>query len=892
MLLRRMPVVHAWIVLMPLASTTAYRPNITKLVPQTMETKRLKESYGRVYEALKLHTEQTFLGVRFGQNPSDAQVIQEIVSEVKPALIIETGTNTGGSALWLSVLLEAVRPSAKIVTIDPTHIEEWIATFRSQDPRKSPFWERRVIAINGLSTDDSVHQRVKALAAEAAGPVLFICDSTHKYDTTHDELRLYTPLVTVGSYAIVQDTDKFPRGAARAADEFIRAARQGTWLVDRSREYLVFTEHTRGYLKRLAADSNLEAPVKRLQFLHVTKSAGTAIEQWGARHGFQWGSHHPLLQPSSSRPSKFVRVQINQAETHMERFHAPPSILAAESRGNVWSRDHLLRDVLPYNSSYVFCVARHPVCRAISEFRCPWKGASHGESFTSWLHKRARLVAGEAPTMAHGLPLTPWYVGACDTVLRFEHLQHDFTELIRWADPALVRANESAATLPVVNEARSLRYALTPHDLNFIFDIYQADFEHFNYSLSAIPCPLDSSGRSALPFRSMLDGDRSTRQPKQPFPAHSLAARLPRCASVSPETTPQSAIKQCRAKWKDCRKVSVQKLCPEQCCPTLSASPVECKRRQLNFIRPSSACKGETNPSREAYATMCAKGASSDYVRSKLKVWAESIRRFDQQRPIVILLPHTVVHVAKSWQEEHVSTAVKRTRLLQELAELNRSVGNVHARVLDRSDDVMSRVPSALRSVMDTPFINCCGAREMRVLSVWGLQEYERVLYMEADTQLQQTVDELFRCDLEFISALGLWAPLNGGVFFLRPSLARLGSLLNTLQNVSYSDHDGWGGCGWPRPHLPGWAMPFGGETMQGFLEYYWHTLRPESSAKFDVGMYNFNSECAKLAEMRLENVTSDMFKTCMLPAASQAQRVKVVHKGVLAEVTSEARAA
>ena len=179
------------------------------------------------------------------------------------------------------------------------------------------------------------------------------------------------------------------------------------------------------------------------------------------------------------------------------------------------------------------------------------------------------------------------------------------------------------------------------------------------------------------------------------------------------------------------------------------------------------------------------------------------------------------------------------------------------------------------------------------MLSVWGLHEYERVLYMEADTQLRQTVDELFRCDLEFISALGLWAPLNGGVFFLRPSLARLGSLLSTLQNVSYSDHDGWGGCGWPQPYLPGWAMPFGGETMQGFLKYYWQTLRPESSAKFDVGMYNFNSECARLAEMRLENVTSEMFATCMLPAASQAQHVKVVHnKGVLADVTSEERAA
>ena len=48
----------------------------------------------------------------------------------------------------------------------------------------------------------------------------------------------------------------------------------------------------------------------------------------------------------------------------------------------------------------------------------------------------------------------------------------------------------------------------------------------------------------------------------------------------------------------------------------------------------------------------------------------------------------------------------------------------VSPRVLDRSDDVVNRVPPELRSVMDTPFINCCGAQEMRVLSVWGLHKY------------------------------------------------------------------------------------------------------------------------------------------------------------------------
>ena len=55
-LLRGMPAIHAcWIVLMSLASTTAYRPNITKLAPQTMETKRLKETYGRVCNSCMLH---------------------------------------------------------------------------------------------------------------------------------------------------------------------------------------------------------------------------------------------------------------------------------------------------------------------------------------------------------------------------------------------------------------------------------------------------------------------------------------------------------------------------------------------------------------------------------------------------------------------------------------------------------------------------------------------------------------------------------------------------------------------------------------------------------------------------------------------------------------------
>jgi cephalosporin hydroxylase len=68
-----------------------------------------------------------------------------------------------------------------------------------------------------------------------------------------EELRLYSPLVSVGSYLIVQDTNinghpvhamedeqKGP-GPMEALDEFL----------DRSRERLLFTLHPKGYLKRV-----------------------------------------------------------------------------------------------------------------------------------------------------------------------------------------------------------------------------------------------------------------------------------------------------------------------------------------------------------------------------------------------------------------------------------------------------------------------------------------------------------------------------------------------------------------------------------------------------------------------------------------------------------------
>jgi cephalosporin hydroxylase len=64
---------------------------------------------------------------------------------------------------------------------------------------------RRIDVVEGSSTDPHVVAQVRALV-DGHGPVLVSLDSNHTHQHVLDELRLYSPLVTRGSYLIVFDT--------------------------------------------------------------------------------------------------------------------------------------------------------------------------------------------------------------------------------------------------------------------------------------------------------------------------------------------------------------------------------------------------------------------------------------------------------------------------------------------------------------------------------------------------------------------------------------------------------------------------------------------------------------------------------------------------------------
>jgi cephalosporin hydroxylase len=189
-----------------------------------------------------------FLGVPTFQNPFDAWVIQEIIFEVKPEVVVETGTLAGGSALLWASILELATGDGRVITID--YVSEVDAA------RGHPLFQRRVDCVQGSSTDPAV---IEEVAGRAEGKrALVILDSAHSQRHVAAELDAYAPLVSVGSYLIVQDgflnghpiePDSGP-GPYEAVQAFL--ARDNRFQVDEQRERMLFTFNPRGFLRRVA----------------------------------------------------------------------------------------------------------------------------------------------------------------------------------------------------------------------------------------------------------------------------------------------------------------------------------------------------------------------------------------------------------------------------------------------------------------------------------------------------------------------------------------------------------------------------------------------------------------------------------------------------------------
>lgn len=186
---------------------------------------------------------QTYwLGQEVEKNPFDLWVLQEIIYETRPDLIIEAGTWKGGSAFYMASICDQIN-HGQVVTID---IEE--QPRRPQHPR--------IRYLLGSSTSQQITDQIKSLI-KPNDRVMVDLDSDHHKEHVLRELRIYSKLVTKGMYLVVEDTNTnghpvglpFSPGPMEALEEFFKE--NSDFVSDRSREKFFVTFNPKGYLRKI-----------------------------------------------------------------------------------------------------------------------------------------------------------------------------------------------------------------------------------------------------------------------------------------------------------------------------------------------------------------------------------------------------------------------------------------------------------------------------------------------------------------------------------------------------------------------------------------------------------------------------------------------------------------
>lgn len=194
--------------------------------------------------------------------------------------------------------------------------------------------------------------------------------------------------------------------------------------------------------------------MKPLKFSHITKTAGTSIEDEGKKRGVLWGRWH-------SEYGWHHGTLKSKTDTLVQRYD--------------W-----------------FMVVRNPYTRIISEFHCRYGGMgnqpekmlgfSKGD-FNNYLIKKIKEV--QPPNKYHlpaGHHYTPQHYYTHDTatlsVLKFENLKSEFNSLMK-KYKLLVSLKKHENSNPKIFFVSDINQKLR----DLINKVYEKDFEYFNYDL-------------------------------------------------------------------------------------------------------------------------------------------------------------------------------------------------------------------------------------------------------------------------------------------------------------------------------------------------------------------------------------------------------------------------
>ena len=227
---------------------------LTRKDKNTQQLEKVGLQWIKVAAENRLSYEIDWLGVPVIQAPEDLILMQELIFNVRPDIIIETGIAHGGGLVYYASIMELLN-KGRVIGID---IE--IREHNRKVIEAHPLY-KRIEMIEGDSVSDETVREVKRRIA-ANSTVIVCLDSDHTKPHVFKELQLYQQFVRPGGYIVVFDTvvselaklgadDKkyINNGPKEAIDQFL--VMNSNFKIDEQFNKLYVSSSLNGYLKRI-----------------------------------------------------------------------------------------------------------------------------------------------------------------------------------------------------------------------------------------------------------------------------------------------------------------------------------------------------------------------------------------------------------------------------------------------------------------------------------------------------------------------------------------------------------------------------------------------------------------------------------------------------------------
>jgi cephalosporin hydroxylase len=193
-----------------------YAEVVNNVNAASMDKELLEETHIWLTKALKHNYTHNFkwLGRPVIQVPQDTYVVQELVWDVKPDLIIETGIAHGGSLILsasMLALLDYCDAIEQGQTLDPKASNRLVVGIdidirsHNREAIEAHPMNHLIKMVEGSSISPEAIDQVHKIAGSYKKILVFF-DSNHTHDHVLAELKAYAPLTSVGSYCVVWDS--------------------------------------------------------------------------------------------------------------------------------------------------------------------------------------------------------------------------------------------------------------------------------------------------------------------------------------------------------------------------------------------------------------------------------------------------------------------------------------------------------------------------------------------------------------------------------------------------------------------------------------------------------------------------------------------------------------